>query len=642
MLLQFIEDSLTGIDKSIPSILDIPHTLAKETGLKMDKKQLIAYEIICSTFLLGLLVKAHNESTKLQKFSSTSGHTENRHHKLYDNVYRKNVAQALRLELSLRRMGGKEQLLMFLTGPSGAGKATTVKAAQRFCTEFCEAINIPWYDNRISLTACTKTKAVCLGGDTIWKAAQLRRINHDKSDIMYWQGVQILVIDEISFMRSQDMKLLDEKLRTIKDKTRPFGGLSILFSGDFRQLEPPGAKCHELLFSKQASTQWENKLNTIVILENMHQFKEDVTYGRLLRRMWKHGLTSQDRHWLNRRVIGGRTGLVLPKANYLKEKDAFYISYSSKDRSSVSAKIVKDYIVSTHPSIHDSELSPPEDTIIVESDIRYASPKAKHISSSMREFLKQMEPTLCLYIGARLICTNGISAQVKLNTPECRFVGIKLKDGQTTYIWKNYYNKKVWTVNASDVEWVECECFPKADALKTLEKKIHIEKTRLQQYQPNQQNQENLAQVLNLESKIQMLEQALEKESSKHKFRVHPRQVTNKITYGIQPTSERSNTPYCNITQLPLMTNNVGSGYRLHGQSRDVVVIASWPTTDFPRNWEYVVLSSVTTINGLYLLKPISLEKSFNPSDELKSFFGRIEAKESRFLSKHNHFTTNL
>ncbi len=47
-----------------------------------------------------------------------------------------------------------------------------------------------------------------------------------------------------------EIKALDERLTTeIKDRTKPFGGFMIIFAGDFRQLEPVGAKETELLFS---------------------------------------------------------------------------------------------------------------------------------------------------------------------------------------------------------------------------------------------------------------------------------------------------------------------------------------------------------------------------------------------------------
>ncbi len=39
----------------------------------------------------------------------------------------------------------------------------------------------------------------------------------------------------------------------------------------------------------------------------------------------------------------------------------------------------------------------------------------------------------------------------------CQVLDVKLKHNAPSYKCKNYYGKKVLTVNATDVEWVECE-----------------------------------------------------------------------------------------------------------------------------------------------------------------------------------------
>jgi type II secretory pathway predicted ATPase ExeA len=40
----------------------------------------------------------------------------------------------------LKARGGREQMLMFLTGPAGSGKSTAVMVSQHFCYEFCLAV----------------------------------------------------------------------------------------------------------------------------------------------------------------------------------------------------------------------------------------------------------------------------------------------------------------------------------------------------------------------------------------------------------------------------------------------------------------------------------------------------------------------
>jgi Fe-S cluster biosynthesis and repair protein YggX len=76
-------------------------------------------------------------------------------------------------------------------------------------------------------------------------------------------------------------------------------------------LEPVGAKNTELLFSSLSSQHWENCINTVIILDNEHRFKEDPENGQMLKRMWSGDLTKEDRKRINTRVLG-TNGLELP------------------------------------------------------------------------------------------------------------------------------------------------------------------------------------------------------------------------------------------------------------------------------------------------------------------------------------------
>ncbi len=48
--------------------------------------------------------------------------------------------------IKLKARGGRDQLLMFLTGPAGSGKSTAMKVTHQFCYEFCIAVGIMWID----------------------------------------------------------------------------------------------------------------------------------------------------------------------------------------------------------------------------------------------------------------------------------------------------------------------------------------------------------------------------------------------------------------------------------------------------------------------------------------------------------------
>ena len=136
----------------------------------------------------------------------------------------------------LYALGAKEQLIMFLTGSAGAGKTTAVKFAKRLCFEFFHAASILWNNRTFLFTAYTGSAASCFGDITICKATFLNKtkLTLDQDEIDEWKDVRILVIDEISFMKDSDMIQLDRRLKQCsRDRTKPFGGYSIIFACDF-------------------------------------------------------------------------------------------------------------------------------------------------------------------------------------------------------------------------------------------------------------------------------------------------------------------------------------------------------------------------------------------------------------------------
>ncbi len=76
------------------------------------------------------------------------------------------------------------------------------------------------------------------------------------------------------------------------------------------------------------------------------------------------------------------------------------------------------------------------------------------------------------------------------------------------------------------------------------------------------------------------------------------------------------------MTQIPANSNDGTTGRKLQGMSKDVIIVTSWPTGSLSKlfkNWEYVVLSRVRILSGLYFVDPIDMEKLFNPSSQLRS-----------------------
>ena len=90
----------------------------------------------------------------------------------------------------------------------------------------------------------------------------------------------------------------------------------------------------------------------------------------------------------------------------------------------------------------------------------------------------------------------------------------------------------------------------------------------------------------------------------------------------------------CQMTQLPVNLNDATTGHKLQDMSKDAVIITSWPKGGLFKNWEYTVLSRVRTLDGLFLFKDIDMEKSFEPSDELKAYFQNARTTEKHFIKR--------
>ena len=459
----------------VPTLLEVARKVAQYEGTQMDEKQYVTYEVMCCTFLLGLVKDGNNPRSSLGSSLNQAispGDDERDMEKLVE-------------ELKVR--GGKDQLIMFLTGPAGAGKSTAVKVARRFCFEFCHTVGTLWSDRTFLFSAYTGSAAMAVGGVTICKAAYLMKKGAlSEEDKREWQDVRMLIVDEISFMPNDQLQKLDQRLKEMRDRAKPFGGISIVFAGDFRQLEPSGSSENNLLFSRQSSNLWNDSINVIIILNNEHRYKDDPRYGQIMKKMWQCDLSKRHRKLFNTRIVG-RNGLKLPSTF---EGDACYACPSNRERNAISAGNFRRHVLNTHPTFV-SQVLPPKHTIVVEADIRSTKNKQRNVTidnvlrhriittcgdDNVKYGNKHVDPALCLYIGAYLICTvDNKFLREKVprgNGTLCRLVSMKIKDDATSHTYKNYYGKKVWTVCAKDVDWIECEHVVKTDTMVRLEREV--------------------------------------------------------------------------------------------------------------------------------------------------------------------------
>ena len=91
---------------------------------------------------------------------------------------------------------------------------------------------------------------------------------------------------------------------------------------------------------------------------------------------------------------------------------------------------------------------------------------------------------------------------------------MKLKESATSYRWKNYYNRKVWTVGASDVEWIELEHYPKCENITSIEDAIQAQQSYLTKETLSHQKKQKF------NRKLRMLREKLRAENLRHRFRI--------------------------------------------------------------------------------------------------------------------------
>jgi len=138
--------------------------------------------------------------------------------------------------LTLLKMGKN----IFLTGPAGSGKTFVLNSYIDYLKD---------HGVEVAVTASTGIAATHIGGMTIhsWAGIGIKdALSHRDLDYMEQQQylwkrfekVKVLVIDEISMLKDTTLDMVDRVCKTFKRNDKPFGGLQVIFSGDFFQLPP--------------------------------------------------------------------------------------------------------------------------------------------------------------------------------------------------------------------------------------------------------------------------------------------------------------------------------------------------------------------------------------------------------------------
>lgn len=138
--------------------------------------------------------------------------------------------------LDIMKMGHS----VFLTGAAGTGKTFVLNKY----IEYLKSHSIS-----PAITASTGIAATHIGGQTIhsWSGIAiyekldkwtLDKLEQNEKLYKRYANVKVLIIDEISMLHSSKLDMINTLFKKFRNTSFPFGGIQIIFCGDFFQLPP--------------------------------------------------------------------------------------------------------------------------------------------------------------------------------------------------------------------------------------------------------------------------------------------------------------------------------------------------------------------------------------------------------------------
>jgi len=166
---------------------------------------------------------------------------------------------------------------VFITGGGGVGKSYLIRIFRN------------WFFNKkyLGITSTTGISALEIGGTTIHSYLGLG-LGKDNSENLYnkirrnkfifnkWRIIKTLIIDEVSMLQPKLLEVIEEVARMIRCNDKPFGGIQLIFCGDFCQL--PCINSNSFCFETEV---WKTLNFTIFYLKKSYR-QDDIELFELL------------------------------------------------------------------------------------------------------------------------------------------------------------------------------------------------------------------------------------------------------------------------------------------------------------------------------------------------------------------------
>lgn len=183
---------------------------------------------------------------------------------------------------------------IFYTGSAGTGKSVLLR-------EIIKKLKFKYGHEEVAVTASTGLAACNIGGITVHSFSGIglgrgeantlyKKVRRSKQIMERWQKIKALVIDEISMLDGELLDKLDFIAQKIRKSHKPFGGVQLIFCGDFFQL-PPVVKqetdANNRNITKQVvfafeSRIWKQGIQMSIVLQKVFRQQGDLKFIDML------------------------------------------------------------------------------------------------------------------------------------------------------------------------------------------------------------------------------------------------------------------------------------------------------------------------------------------------------------------------
>lgn len=302
---------------------------------------------------------------------------------------------------------------LFITGPGGTGKTKLI----HHLVNHMIMISI-----KFQVCAMTGCAAVLLGCNArtlhSWSGIKLAKgdnhkilqnILRSRRIVKSWKKVKVLIIDEVSMMSKKIFELIDQIARSIHKKDVPFGGIQVIFTGDFFQLPPVGEDDADSSRFAFESAKWFQVFSPENNIQLTTLFRQtDDLYKKILMEIRCGDISEESKEILRKHVKREYTGETIPTKLFPIKSKVDFVNNSMFAKLETEECHFKNYETSSYTTyLETNKLIEPEHLL-----------KCQELTAEEKEYELELmnknigiEKDLCLKVGATVMCTFNIDLE---------------------------------------------------------------------------------------------------------------------------------------------------------------------------------------------------------------------------------------